>query len=86
MWPLRVLTSLLLPITFSHVFVPVTAYIEKSELFPYLESDGSTVFFFEDDLYATVSLTDNFKFLTVPYKQIFISGNGFITFGRGIIK
>ncbi len=71
----------LLIVTF---FTRATAHVNDSELFPYLESAGSSRFYFGDDGYAAVNLEKRFKFLGRTYNAAYISGNGYITFGAGM--
>lgn len=78
-WILKALTLLL--VTF---FKRATAYVNDTDLFPYLESAGSSRFYFEDDGYATVYLRQPFRFLDETYSSVYISGNGYITFGTGM--
>lgn len=67
------------------IFVHVTAYLKDSELFPYLESSGSSLFYFGDDSYVGVNLQKNFQFLNINYSNVYLNGNGYITFGQGEI-
>jgi len=63
--------------------VGVTTYAVETTGFSWIDAQSGTSILLSDDDYAQVALPTPFTFYGVPYGEIYVGSNGFVSFGSG---